>query len=607
MEKGDYKINNIYEPGYAKFHPSKDIPTINYKIPSGQIGMATDPRMANQLQELSTKLNAGTVPIEVGALVNQETFDKTPIQHFTEMKRKAKLAEAKVSLHAPVDGDPSGFSREGWDESNRIQVERQLMTVMDKAYLLDDKENVPVTMHGSAGSASTWTFVKDPKTGERKKVSEMMVAVDRETGQLAPLKEESIYFPGGKVEEKKRRPEQKLINLNQTKWEDEVLASEFQRENAEKVLARSSPIFIARYADLMTGRSKGYNSEEEKEQIEKIHFAAEHIQESARKANNNFSKAYELAMKDKSQEQLNFLDELSKEYGKILGEDLKDEKERMHRMVNPKLQSQALSLLNKGLRQIQPNLFQSVEDFSVNKASETFSNVALHSYEKYKDKSPIVSIENLYPGMGFSQAKDLKNLIKKSRERFVEKAITKGMSESQAKSAAEKIIGATFDIGHLNINKKFGFTDEDLAKEAKEISKFVKHVHLTDNFGYSDSHLPLGMGNVPVKEIMENLGEAGSKARKINEVGGWFEHFKTNPFSQILEAAGSPIYSSGEGPYWSHKTGFQQSYMEGYGMMLPQTHYEQFGAGFSRLPSSLGGSTQQGTGGAGGRMGGGRE
>jgi hypothetical protein len=205
--------------------------------------------------------------------------------------------------------------------------------------------------------------------------------------------------------------------------------------------------------------------------------------------------------------------------------------------------------------------------------------------------------------MAFSQAGDLKKLVEKSQKEFSKKLVEKEhLSEEKADKMARKLIGATFDVGHININKKYGFTDDDIRKEAAEIAKHVKHVHLTDNFGYSDSHLPIGMGNVPVKEIMEEFEKQGVKTRKINEVGGWFEHFKTNPYAQILESAGSPIYDSGAGPYWSQRTGFLQNYNAGYGMMLPSINYETFGAGFSRLPQELGGSTQQG---GGGRMGGG--
>ena len=32
----------------------------------------------------------------------------------------------------------------------------------------------------------------------------------------------------------------------------------------------------------------------------------------------------------------------------------------------------------------------------------------------------------------------------------------------------------------------------------------VKHLHLTDNFGYADTHLPPGMGNVPIKGMLIN-------------------------------------------------------------------------------------------------------
>jgi sugar phosphate isomerase/epimerase len=75
------------------------------------------------------------------------------------------------------------------------------------------------------------------------------------------------------------------------------------------------------------------------------------------------------------------------------------------------------------------------------------------------------------------------------------------MSESDAKKKAQEIIGVTFDLGHANINKKYGFTDKDIIKEAEALAKNVKHVHLADNFGYNDSHLPPGMGNVATRKF----------------------------------------------------------------------------------------------------------
>jgi len=104
------------------------------------------------------------------------------------------------------------------------------------------------------------------------------------------------------------------------------------------------------------------------------------------------------------------------------------------------------------------------------------------------------------------------------------------------------------------------------------------------------------MGNVPVNELLEALGDEGKEARKINEVGGWFQISQESPFPHLLQASGSQIYSSGTGPTWDQSLGFQQSYSQGGGMMLPSTHYSMFGAGFSQLPTELGGSAQGGAG-----------
>jgi len=150
----------------------------------------------------------------------------------------------------------------------------------------------------------------------------------------------------------------------------------------------------------------------------------------------------------------------------------------------------------------------------------------------------------------------------------------------------------TLDVGHLNIAKKKGFKDKDLLKEVEEISKYVKHVHLTDNFGYADSHLPPGMGNVPFKDILEELDKKGFKGRKIVEAGGFAQQFGQSPYPISLEAMGSPIYSEGVAPYWNQALGFQQGYSSGHGMIFPQINYETFGAGFSQLPLDLGGQRQ---------------
>ena len=53
--------------------------------------------------------------------------------------------------------------------------------------------------------------------------------------------------------------------------------------------------------------------------------------------------------------------------------------------------------------------------------------------------------------------------------------------------------------------RKEGYSEKDIVKQTEIIAPFVKHVHLSDNFGFEHTELPMGMGNVPLKEIMEKL------------------------------------------------------------------------------------------------------
>ena len=72
---------------------------------------------------------------------------------------------------------------------------------------------------------------------------------------------------------------------------------------------------------------------------------------------------------------------------------------------------------------------------------------------------------------------------------------------------------------------------------------------------------------------------------------------KSSPFQESLEGIGSPVYGMEMAPYWNQAGGLYQGYMSGLdGAWLPQTNYETFGTGFSRLPKELGGNTQQGSG-----------
>lgn len=595
MVKEDYVVKNLYQPGYSSFSSeNKNLPMhySGFSAPASQMGMTVNPGVANQLSELNKALNTGAVPIEVGT-ISWDLWESIPEEHFHEMRRKADLAGAKISLHAPIQGmDPSGFTDKGWDAGQQQLVEHQLKDVVEKAAIIDKSGSMPITIHGSNFAGSTWKYDINPETGKREKMYDQMIAVDKKTGQAVPIKADTQYDMGREgIIEKTMSVEDGLDSHNSSTWRKECDATMERTNSLNQYFDEKHVHAQELYGQVKSGdRTYEELMPTEKRMYNEMNTAQAKFHDAYLGVNTLFNKAVEYSEGD--QERIDKLNELSKNFSQEME-------------TNPDLHGQtvAMQTLTEGLRKVRPEMFQTVEDFSKKKAAETFANVAMHSYNTAGENAPVISIENLDQGrMGFSNGQDLADLSQNSRDKFAEQLMNQGKSESEANRIAEKMIGVTFDVGHLNLSRKYGFTEEELVKEAAALKEHVKHVHLTDNFGFADSHLPIGMGNVPVKELMEALGEGGEKARKINEVGGWFQISQESPFPYLLQASGSQVYSSGGGPAWSQNLGFQQSYSQGGGMMLPSSHYSMFGAGFSQLPQELGGSVG---GAGGGRMGGG--
>ncbi|MEN7982067.1 MAG: TIM barrel protein [Nanoarchaeota archaeon] len=626
----NYTIENIYQGGTDSFKPSYGDVFTGYRVAASELGMTTDPRTANQLQGLSQSLNQGAIPIEVGVL-QPETFDTIPKQHFKEMRRMAQLTGAKLSLHAPLI-EPSGMGEQGWTLAGQKLAERQLTDAVIKSAELDKDGNVPITIHSAGIPGAEYKI-----TPEGKKVAKLVI-VDRESGKpVQVLEEETLYYPHKMMEDPKpevielhkeinkkfnqglitkeeairllpkeprkvipleqgevKSPERKLEIMNHSQWSNQVSQLIFNKERADEILLKNQAQIIDILPEYMEGKLRKREVFDKLDSIKQqavrsLENADEYLQDNQLHVEALFQKAYKYG----TEEDRKKLKEISLQF-----------QENLEKDVSPFGQSKAVHhLLIDMKNKVQPQMFIPVEKFAIDKSSETFANVAFNAYDKLGDKAPIISIENMFPGMAFALKQEgegglpgMNELIMKSKEQFVDLAIKKGISENEAKKQADRMIGMTLDVGHLNIAKKHGLKDEDLRKEVEAIAKHVKHVHITDNFGYSDSHLPPGMGNVPIKDIMQELEKQGFSGRKILETGGWFEHFKTSPYALSLEAMGSPIYAMDMAPYWNQALGLQQGYSGGFGMMLPSTHYQTFGSGFSQLPTELGGQVGGGQG-----------
>ncbi len=584
-EKRGYRISDIYQGGYSSL-----VPSYNDYITAGSLGMTTDPRTANILQEVSTKLSSGVKQIEVEG-VSPEIFDSIPNQQLKEVHRLSKLTGVDISLHAPVI-DVSGIDpRNGFSESDREASERRIAQTLLRSHELNPDGNIPVNFHTANMGGSQ--FLPPSQREKEKSEYKQLIAINRETGRMTPLEKEREFHPGGEIREVVKKPENRLEALNSAEWRNSLFQVEVNREHAERIMKDTHPIIIARFAALRTGNiNPNEISKEERAEMNKLNSAWEFVEQAKISADSLFSKAYDFAKKDDDMEKMKELENFSREYGEMVGLDgnkIKDPE----KYLNPKIHADVLQRLIEVLEKNPPKTWVPLEDFAIEKSAESFGKAAWQTYKELKGKNvPILTIENPPAGFALSTGKDVRRVVDESRKQFVKKAVSEGFSEKEANKEAEKLIGATWDVGHINMLRKFGYSEKEVIEEAKHVAPILKHIHLSDNFGFEHTELPMGMGNVPLKEIMEKLGQKGYDARKIIEAGHWWQHFRTPPFQETLEAVGSPIYEMEMAPYWSQAPGLYQGYFGGYGQMLPQINYETFGAGFSRLPAELGGQVQ---------------
>lgn len=556
-----------------------------YRTRIAELGMTTDPRTAFQIKEVSDKLSTGIKTIEVSA-ISPEIFESIPEQHLKEMNRLSKLTGVDITVHGPLV-EPSGITREGWNEMNREAAERQMSLAAERSGKMTKKG--VVTFHSSAAIPETEERVK---VGKEEKIKSMLV-IDPQTGAIRQLRERERYFPG---EPREFVPEEELKKQNEETWRNILTHTTFNLDRASHYIKEAWPILVEDYEKIRRKEIPEERlSEQQKVALGTLRTGDIFLKDSYRELRELFSMAYKSALEQRKSE-----DKSVREAAITDLENLNHYRERLENQMKgltpeefernvPKV----LSAVDEGIKTLgelkTPRIFQPLKEFVIDKSSETFANVALNSYKKLKDKAPVISIENPPAGAGLSRAEDLRELIKKSRERFIEKATSQGYSKSEAKRIADRMIGATWDVGHINMLRKYGYSKEEILKETGKIAPFVKHVHLSDNFGFEHTELPMGMGNVPFKEIFKRLGKEGFEGKKIIEAAQWWQHFKTAPLPETASALGSPIYAMNMAPYWNQIWGRQGNYSAGYGTILPEQHFSLYGAGFSSLPTELGG------------------
>src|SRR3989344_5367812 len=206
-------------------------------------------------------------------------------------------------------------------------------------------------------------------------------------------------------------------------------------------------------------------------------------------------------------------------------------------------------------------------DFAVEESSKSMADLGIYTWQmsekakKQQGDTPMklkndlyLAPENLFPEMYGSHPDELRKLVQDGRAAMAKELKSKyGKNEEEAKKLAEKHIKATFDIGHINIWRKYfkSKEGESLEDRDKRFNKWlldktqglikdgiVGHIHISDNYGFHDEHLTAGDGNAPIKEFVEQAKKAGM-SEFIVESGSF------NPLTSLPDTwmhFNSPVY-----------------------------------------------------------------
>jgi len=576
------------------------------EISAGQFGVTTDPRTAAQLREVSGKLGTGAKTVEITGITPSE-IESIPDHHFEEINRLRKLTGVDLTFHGPLV-EPTGVTKQGWNESHRVMAEKQMWSSVERAQRIDPTGNVVITFHSSNGLPDPETWNVDEKTG-KEELKEFWV-VDESSGRFEPLTPKPDYFKSkdGKntsAEDQVAAIKETIDKQNKDAWFRQLQHASYNASAGGSTLKRAllegagveggpnQENTLKMYKDYLQGKDMsqimqalgdGVEKDQLQETINEIVHGDNYLRDAYQELQTLFNQAYGVTKHNGETEDLKKLDK----YREELRGDLKDIEDptKVHKLADTIIQGVNV------LRSIKPpKTFKPLRDFAVEKSAETFANLAQRAYEKFGENAPIMSVENPPIGMGLARGTDLKDVIETSREKLQRKLVEEtGLSQDEAKKQAEKLVGVTWDVGHINMLRKFGYGDKDIVEETKKVAPLVKHVHLSDNFGLEHTELPMGMGNVPTKPMLEAISKYNKTAKKIIETGGaWFRDFKVSPLAESMRVFGSPLYSMQMGPSWANAANTSAGYFTGYGQMLPEAHFSMYGSGFANLPPELGG------------------
>ncbi|MBS3095267.1 sugar phosphate isomerase/epimerase [Candidatus Woesearchaeota archaeon] len=617
---------------YYNSEPYKSIFDSKFYVPQSALSAPTSINTANQIAEVNARLNAGVFGVDISA-ISPDVANMIPKEHFKEIRRLTKLSGATASMHGPII-DLAGFTQQGYDEGSRKMAEQQMNSIIEKAYELNPEGNVTVNFHVNTQIPGEFmrklskeemdsrkkevevlkSMVKY-ETNEKEKrllqedldrlnrgeIMEAMGIVNQETGETGAIKYEARETPHGTVV---YTPNERLMMQNRTNWDQARLkVFDMQKQKEERKRMMDEVLKSQRFNDLKKLEEGGIIHENELGEyhsyIQTANLMNAHIHEIDTNMNSLLTDMYNRAHKYLDKDfKIPIPDEKSGNMNIATVDKEKYFRSFKNNFEAIKSRDERLGVFMDFISHLPaPDLYVPTNKIAMEKTAETLASSALNAYDKFGEHAPIITVENYQPNLTLGNAEEIKKTIEESRSIFAEKlAKEKGMPKKDAMEMAEKIIGVTWDVGHINFLRSRGYGEEEILKQAKTIAPYVKQMHITDNFGFSDAHLPPGMGNVPMDKHIDIMKKAGfniegkeGKGRLIVETGEFVQQFKENPHLYTLEAFASPLYSIKAEPRWYSVRDMPGVYGMGLGNVYPEQHFQMYGSGFATLPRELGG------------------
>ena len=507
-----------------------------------QFGVSIGER--NQLEEFSKVLRSGAKMVEIdiasvyglgGEQGNAaDTIGKTEREAIANL---AKTNDVDLSVHAPWAINFSGIDPQSGKKAELYEhvVEREIGTALEFADDISKKmgrQNIPVIFHASADQFS------DPDK------SLVYSVYDQKDDKVLQITKQEIDLGIDKnhvsdSEERKRLAMQKFRDIYGESFYQKV----FENKDNKKL---------------------GFVSEDGKV-ILNPEGALEFYKKTKSQELNQERASLNISLRNLEYQETDLLARMSAAKAKSDKKEFENTQkdlqniQDMVRNLNQKYAELDIDEKNMG------NRFMPYDKKAPELAAEGIVKAAMFSYKNTESK-PMILVENpMSPDMSLSNPQDTAEAVRIAREEFAKELHEKQrLSLKEAEKISSDLIGINLDIGHINvfksyINPKTGqpYSDKDIVEMAKSAGDYLKRYHLNDNMGNKDSHLPLGQGNAPIKEVYDAMMEKGLDVPAIMEVFGGLGGLEGGTI-QSLQYMGAPLY--GNTPYVSLPSYLGQPY-----------------------------------------------